>query len=98
MVDFDLDNIRYKVAPYKWNSQSPYTKIHVKVMIELSSIITTELNHSLWIERPVRPANGIHELVAHRLFEILYTNFFAVEKIFRKQRLLSILNEFQLFI
>lgn len=49
-------------------------------MHEISGLIKTKLECSLWTGLPVSPTNGINEVVVNYPFEILLSNFFAFDK------------------
>lgn len=81
-INYYVDVLRHKVALRKNVTPPPYTQVLVKGMTKISGLIDTEAKHAPWTGCRVRPGNGIHEVVANKQLEILFTNLFVVEKKF----------------
>lgn len=82
--------MRHTVALCQQIALTIYTQVWIKVVTKISDFIRTEPKHTVWTGHHVRLANGIHE-VANKPFEILLTNFFAVQKNHEKKWILATL-------
>lgn len=58
----------------------PYKNVRVKAVTKISGFIHTKIKPSLWAERRIRSVNEIYEVVAKTPFDILWTNYSAVER------------------
>lgn len=87
-MNFHTDIMRHKCALCIHVTLPPYTQLRVKVMKSID-LIYTEPKHYQWTGRRVCKACGIHKVVPNKQFEILWTNFSAVECKFVKGVVIS---------
>lgn len=88
-MEYYPDILYHKAAICKHVTLPLYAQVLVEVVTNISILIHTETESSVWTGFRVQSANRIHELYANKLLKILLANFFAVEKTFSTGMVIS---------